>query len=850
MANYATLKAAIADVVKTNGEQAITGANLQSVLLAIVNSIGAEYTFAGVATPSTSVGTPDQNVFYIGGAGTYANFGTSVTIPIGYIVVFSYNGSWSYGMVNTGFEYLDALKADKDLGSNIVNPAYVEIGKYIKTNGTVASTGNAWRVSGYILTLGKDIITNAWTGSASGTNIASIAVYDGSKQFLRYLQETDQYTYQDGEVYIRFTVSASRTPQANYGTTLHSYEPYTEHSTVDFMIESVDDYYTQLARLQAVNLVDNTQSEYGKYIYKDGRILTTEQERYSVSDYIPVFGCDIMHNGYRDSADTIHSYNVYDKDKNLLRTVYDRNATYIYQDGDAYVRICFNKKGTECAYYNSYPPIKGYLQDRAIHKASNTMLADIHNGYKDILCTNLPQFASDVLRPSVCVINEDYWYMEHTNGGNIHYLRTVDLFPDMAKYIYIDLVVYNPLANDAKFYMWASKSQEYVPASTVKLVDAVIIPSYSFKSFHIPVDMSNLSIYYGYTDSISLWMYSGEISGAVTTAIQVSRLEVYQLLDEKTYNNFAGENMDEIISSIDQKISTMPQSSANEQFLVSPNGDKYLLQVNTSGNIVLIPLYPDTVFYFGNSLTNGLAASAPQYRYRSLIDSFIQDNISGTLSSSNLRAHSFEMSHTLQDAKDNADLAIAACPSDAGLVIVQIGDNVSASDYTTVFEPALDYLTKGLRTKAQGARVIFIAAWYGNSAPIVQSVANKYGSLFVNIRDLNVSANQSYIGAVRKLDTSDTHTVDNVSNVSELTPDTGYTYKLSVTFTVSSSSYISVIHANSYSLDSTTLTYTSDESVVQTSGEASHPGDRGMKAIANRVLYNSGMTDNSEYYNL
>lgn len=96
MANYSTLKAAVADVVKTNGTQAITGANLQAVLLSIINSVGGGgYIFKGVATPSTSAGTPDENVFYIGGAGTYANFGSSITIPIGSIGVFKYNGSWT-----------------------------------------------------------------------------------------------------------------------------------------------------------------------------------------------------------------------------------------------------------------------------------------------------------------------------------------------------------------------------------------------------------------------------------------------------------------------------------------------------------------------------------------------------------------------------------------------------------------------------------------------------------------------------------------------------------------------------------------------------------------------------------
>lgn len=99
MANYATLKASIEAVVKTNGNKEITGANLQTVLLAIVNSLGADYQFAGVATPSTSAGTPDQNVFYIGGAGTYGNFGSSFTVPQDSIGLFQYNGSWTKSTV-------------------------------------------------------------------------------------------------------------------------------------------------------------------------------------------------------------------------------------------------------------------------------------------------------------------------------------------------------------------------------------------------------------------------------------------------------------------------------------------------------------------------------------------------------------------------------------------------------------------------------------------------------------------------------------------------------------------------------------------------------------------------------
>ena len=95
MANYATLKAAIQNVVKTNGNNEITGALLQQTLLAMVNSLGVGYQYVGIATPATNPGTPDQNVFYIAStAGTYTNFG-GLVLADGEIAILKYNGAWS-----------------------------------------------------------------------------------------------------------------------------------------------------------------------------------------------------------------------------------------------------------------------------------------------------------------------------------------------------------------------------------------------------------------------------------------------------------------------------------------------------------------------------------------------------------------------------------------------------------------------------------------------------------------------------------------------------------------------------------------------------------------------------------
>lgn len=94
MANYNTLKTAIAAAIKQNGNNEITGALLQQSLLSMISSLGAGYQFAGVAIPETNPGTPDQNVFYIASrAGTYPNFGPA-TVAASEIAVFKYNGTW------------------------------------------------------------------------------------------------------------------------------------------------------------------------------------------------------------------------------------------------------------------------------------------------------------------------------------------------------------------------------------------------------------------------------------------------------------------------------------------------------------------------------------------------------------------------------------------------------------------------------------------------------------------------------------------------------------------------------------------------------------------------------------
>lgn len=94
MGNYEQLKQAVSDVIKSNGNQEITGTILQNALLTIISTIGNDATFAGIAVPETNPGTPDQNVFYIASQpGNYSNFG-NIKLVDQVLILTNKNGYW------------------------------------------------------------------------------------------------------------------------------------------------------------------------------------------------------------------------------------------------------------------------------------------------------------------------------------------------------------------------------------------------------------------------------------------------------------------------------------------------------------------------------------------------------------------------------------------------------------------------------------------------------------------------------------------------------------------------------------------------------------------------------------
>lgn len=103
MANWDALKTLIADRIKPNGNQEITGNSLQSTIISVVNSMGGNATFAGIAVSTTNPGTPDGPVFYLASEpGVYSNF-SSIEVKDGEIKVLMWNdGAWSSSEIKGG----------------------------------------------------------------------------------------------------------------------------------------------------------------------------------------------------------------------------------------------------------------------------------------------------------------------------------------------------------------------------------------------------------------------------------------------------------------------------------------------------------------------------------------------------------------------------------------------------------------------------------------------------------------------------------------------------------------------------------------------------------------------------
>lgn len=136
---YDQIKESIKAVIKENGNYEITGNVLQTVLLSMVDTLGPEYQFLGIATKSTVPVVVEGNSFYITvEVGTYTNFknsgNTAITINQLGILTSTNGAAWNFTPI-----FIGVSKGKGEVFNDYVNNKATENYSHAEGNVTKAN---------------------------------------------------------------------------------------------------------------------------------------------------------------------------------------------------------------------------------------------------------------------------------------------------------------------------------------------------------------------------------------------------------------------------------------------------------------------------------------------------------------------------------------------------------------------------------------------------------------------------------------------------------------------------------------------------------------------------------------
>ena len=140
---YDQIKESIKAVIKENGNYDITGNVLQAVLLSMVDTLGPEYQFLGIATKSTVPVVVEGNSFYITTeVGTYTNFknsgNTAITVNRLGILTSTNGTAWNFTPI-----FIGASKGGGEVFNDYVNNTAVGVNSHAEGKETKAVGNNS-----------------------------------------------------------------------------------------------------------------------------------------------------------------------------------------------------------------------------------------------------------------------------------------------------------------------------------------------------------------------------------------------------------------------------------------------------------------------------------------------------------------------------------------------------------------------------------------------------------------------------------------------------------------------------------------------------------------------------------
>lgn len=363
MGNYEELKQAISDVIKTNGNQEITGAIMQNALLSIISTVGSNATFAGIATPETNPGTPDQNVFYIAlKNGIYSNFG-SIELNNEVLLLTNKNGSWE--KTNTGIATLvsvDSIKAVQDYKNdsyNKIDDAALTAERAISSSGNISNISGQ-SVSDYVYCKGANFVYGTFNESYY------INFYNSDLEIISTIKgkKNAEISIPQNASFFRGTFANNQPKQAYIDIDETQFYEFGKTET-DLEIEKIngriDDFENEYATKTDVDesilvLKDEyfIQNKIKGFEQQDSWVITNNQPFPSVVDGVADWG---------SSTARLYQRAEYIKGKNVLVHV-EINATYNYVGAISVIAYFRNSGGFTVRMYSMNPTKDEYQENK------------------------------------------------------------------------------------------------------------------------------------------------------------------------------------------------------------------------------------------------------------------------------------------------------------------------------------------------------------------------------------------------------------------------------------------------------------------------------------------------------
>lgn len=306
------------------------------------------------------------------------------------------------------------------------------------------------------------------------------------------------------------------------------------------------------------------------------------------------------------------------------------------------------------------------------------------------------------------------------------------------------------------------------------------------------IDCSSLAVYND-AQNFDVLIISPNSSGN----FKITKFEILEP-DEIQKNEIYDDTFVGIVNNIQEKINGLDNeiSKSKKNILTSPNGTKYILNVSNDGILNTISLIPNKIIIAGNSIVNGMndkdgttfgmCASSNKKDFFAHVKNYILSK-NNKSSFTRLQIAPFEQAESLEEQNQVWSDLNSKFTRDTDLVILQIGDNVNNSTREEMFRTGFEAFLNNIQTNCPKARILLVGCWFDSAnqtTNTMKEISNKLGIELVLINDLYTKENQGHEGQ-------------------EITWSDGST-------SVVNSKYIT------------------------------HPGDFGMKKIADRVINNLG----------